>query len=751
MPVAALHAPGHPGPDEGGAGQAGEGVEGDEGHADRKGQPPRAHEAPEREGRVGPGRLRRVDAGLVGGRWQGCDLGHEPVVGVEGSGEPGVPGVVPGPGGAAGAGSGPPGAPGNGKGRKPAAGAGRNGRPAVARARIIGPIRCRRGGRRTGQQVPVAPAGGEQLVMGAVGHHPAALDEHDPVGQGDGRAPVGDHDRRPARHQPAQRGVDLRLHRWIHRRGGVVEDEDAGVGEQRPGQRDPLALPAGEGEAPLPHHGAVPVGQRFDESVGLRRPGRGPDLLVGGVGDAVGDVVADGGGEQEGVLEDDADAAAQVGQAQAPDVPAVQAHLPGVDVVEAGQQQGERRLPRSARPDQGDALAGPDPEREAVEERSRAGVAEAHVGEIDVAGHLAHRFCVGRVGHVGAGVEQGEDAHRPGPGDLPGGHDHGDHAGGGGQLDQVGVEGQERAQRDPPVEGHPPADEEEAGHAEAGEGLDEGHEPGLDPHVADLGGEEGPGRSLQAGHLPLLGGEGLDHPHARYRLFDHAGDLGGPLLGVPGGGEDPGAHADGGGGHRRKDDEGDGGEREAEGGHHRQRQDEHDHVAEEQGQEGEQHLDHADVAARPGDGLARLQPVVGGEVEPLKVLVDGVAQVVLDVVADAPGEEPPPDRGGEADDPEAEQGGEAGGGKGPAGGDLVDEVAEHQRPQHRGHHADQRAPERQGQVAAVPPEQRGQAPEPSPRFRRGDQGDAQRWPESPGIVAPSVKELDPYKTERASA
>src|SRR2546428_760434 len=83
----------------------------------------------------------------------------------------------------------------------------------------------------------------------------------------------------------------------------------------------------------------------------------------------------------------------------------------------------------------GSALAGRDPEREAVEERSGPGVAEAHVGEIDVAGHLTHRFCVGRVGYVGAGVEQGEDAHRPGPGDLPGGHDHGDHAGGGGQLD----------------------------------------------------------------------------------------------------------------------------------------------------------------------------------------------------------------------------------------------------------------------------------------------------------------------------
>ena len=41
--------------------------------------------------------------------------------------------------------------------------------------------------------------------------------------------------------------------------GGVVEDEDARVGEQRAGQRDALALAAGQGEPLLADDGVVAV------------------------------------------------------------------------------------------------------------------------------------------------------------------------------------------------------------------------------------------------------------------------------------------------------------------------------------------------------------------------------------------------------------------------------------------------------------------------------------------------------------
>ena len=73
--------------------------------------------------------------------------------------------------------------------------------------------------------------------------------------------------------------MDLRLDPRVDRGGGVVEQQQPGVGDQRPGEGDPLPLAAGEGEPLLADDGVVAVGQLADELVGLRRPGGGEDLL----------------------------------------------------------------------------------------------------------------------------------------------------------------------------------------------------------------------------------------------------------------------------------------------------------------------------------------------------------------------------------------------------------------------------------------------------------------------------------------
>ena len=65
---------------------------------------------------------------------------------------------------------------------------------------------------------------------------------------------------RPHEH-PAQRRVDLLLDPRVDRRGRVVEQQDLGIGEQRPRERDPLALPAREREALLADDGVVAVRQ----------------------------------------------------------------------------------------------------------------------------------------------------------------------------------------------------------------------------------------------------------------------------------------------------------------------------------------------------------------------------------------------------------------------------------------------------------------------------------------------------------
>ena len=59
----------------------------------------------------------------------------------------------------------------------------------------------------------------------------------------------------------AERVADLVLLGGVDRRGGVVEDQHAGVGEDGPGDGDALALATREREAPLADLGGVAVGQ----------------------------------------------------------------------------------------------------------------------------------------------------------------------------------------------------------------------------------------------------------------------------------------------------------------------------------------------------------------------------------------------------------------------------------------------------------------------------------------------------------
>lgn len=83
----------------------------------------------------------------------------------------------------------------------------------------------------------------------------------DPVGQREGGAAVGDEEGGAARHDGPQRLVDLVLDAGVDGGGGVVEEEQPGVGEEGAGQRDALALAAGEGEALFADAGVEPGGR----------------------------------------------------------------------------------------------------------------------------------------------------------------------------------------------------------------------------------------------------------------------------------------------------------------------------------------------------------------------------------------------------------------------------------------------------------------------------------------------------------
>ena len=149
---------------------------------------------------------------------------------------------------------------------------------------------------------------------------------------------MGDQQRGAPLQQAAQGGVDLLLDAGVDRRGGVIEDEDVGIGEEGACESHPLALAARKGEAPLADDGVVAAGEGEDELVRFRGLGGGDHVVEGGVGDAESDVVPDRVGEEEALLEDHADLAAQGVEGDVAHVGVVDAYLPGLHVVEAGQQ-----------------------------------------------------------------------------------------------------------------------------------------------------------------------------------------------------------------------------------------------------------------------------------------------------------------------------------------------------------------------------------------------------------------------------
>ncbi len=185
-------------------------------------------------------------------------------------------------------------------------------------------------------------------------------------------------ERGTARHQHPQRVADQQLGFGIHARGGLVEDQHGRIECQRPGERQQLLLPDRERGAPLRDGRIVAARQRRDEAVRVHRPG---GLAHPGVGDVVvaeADVAGDRAREQMNVLQHEPEQPAQPGRTHVAHIGAVHDDPSARHVVEPQQQADQGRLARAGRPDDADALSGPDLERDVPEHRLGA-VGEGHM------------------------------------------------------------------------------------------------------------------------------------------------------------------------------------------------------------------------------------------------------------------------------------------------------------------------------------------------------------------------------------
>ena len=250
---------------------------------------------------------------------------------------------------------------------------------------------------------------------------------------------------RPSHHL-GERGADLVLLGRVDGRGRVVEDEHGRVGEDRARDRDPLPLAAREREAALAEHRLVAVGQASDERGRACQLGGALDVLVARVGPADADVLAHALAEQERLLEDERDRAADVGEPQLAQVEAVEQHAAVLRVVEAREQAGDGALARAGRADERERLARRDVQVEPVEHGAVALVAEAHAVEPDVAA----RGCSSSTGCRGSrscGSASSTSVIRAARGErlLQRRHALAEHAQRPDEHHHVGVEGHERA------------------------------------------------------------------------------------------------------------------------------------------------------------------------------------------------------------------------------------------------------------------------------------------------------------------
>ena len=121
--------------------------------------------------------------------------------------------------------------------------------------------------------------------------------------------------------------------------------------------------------------------------------GGGNQLGIGSVRVAVAQIGLDGVMDQVRFLRDDPDGLAQRFKLDLLHVEPVYQHLPGVGVVQSGDQRSQRRLAGPGMADQGDKLAGLRVKRDAVQGRLhlRLVVAERHIRERHFAAHLIGR------------------------------------------------------------------------------------------------------------------------------------------------------------------------------------------------------------------------------------------------------------------------------------------------------------------------------------------------------------------------
>ncbi len=265
--------------------------------------------------------------------------------------------------------------------------------------------------------------------------------------------------------------------------------------------------------------------QAQDEFMGVGSAGRRHDFLARGIGLAVGDVLGNGAEEQEGLLQHQADVAAEVRHLEPADVHAVELDGALAHVIETADQVDQGALARAAVADQTDHFTRTNLQIQVLD-HGAAAVAEGQVVQRDGALHARQLDRVDRVRHVAHVVEDVEDAFGAGRRLLRDRDDAAHRVQAAVEAADVGDEGRQDTDRDLAASHQPDAEAPDHEQADLGQQRHRGREqrPGLVDLVVGLQVDQvGLGEAVG---LALFLGEGLDHADAGDGVGQHIGHFG---------------------------------------------------------------------------------------------------------------------------------------------------------------------------------------------------------------------------------
>jgi len=190
----------------------------------------------------------------------------------------------------------------------------------------------------------------------------------------------------------------------------LVEDEDSRVAEYGAGDRNTLFFAAGEAVASLTDVSVVAIRLGEDEVVRIGSLGSSQNLIDGGFGPGVDDVVEYGATEEESLLQDDADLAAEVDVFYVTHVDAVYQDAALVHVVEAAEQVDERALAGAGAAHKPYHLVGLYLYAHLLDDGVEGVVSERDIVKFDGTLHCRHCGRVGGILYLRLGVDDIEDA-----------------------------------------------------------------------------------------------------------------------------------------------------------------------------------------------------------------------------------------------------------------------------------------------------------------------------------------------------